>query len=125
MLSRCMRLLAQSSSAAAPTIAARPPPGAGGTQQAHLLRRLTVSNLPWTATESELTELFKQVHLSARVKVQRDRITGANRGFATVEFATPEDAAKALEMLSETTFRGRVLRLAKARQNQRPNRTAD
>ncbi len=39
------------------------------------------------------------------VKVEEDRSTGRSRGFAFVEMSTPEEAAKAIELLSGAEIR--------------------
>ena len=57
-------------------------------------RRLYVGNLPYSATEEQLTELFGQAGKVDNVRVMRDMATGRARGFAFVEMATDEDAAE-------------------------------
>ena len=55
-------------------------------------RRLYVGNLPYSATEEQLTELFGQAGKVDNVRVMRDMATGRARGFAFVEMATDDDA---------------------------------
>ena len=50
-------------------------------------RRLYVGNLPYSATEEQLTELFGQAGKVDNVRVMRDMATGRARGFAFVEMA--------------------------------------
>jgi cold-inducible RNA-binding protein len=38
-----------------------------------------------------------------------DKMTGKSRGFAFIEFATPEDANKAVEQFHNKEFQGRAL----------------
>src|SRR6476646_11059442 len=44
-------------------------------------RRLYVGNLPYSATEDQLTELFGQAGKVDNVRVMRDMATGRARGF--------------------------------------------
>ena len=50
-------------------------------------RRLYVGNLPYSATEDQLTELFSRAGKVDSVRVMRDMATGRARGFAFVEAA--------------------------------------
>ena len=50
-------------------------------------RRLYVGNLPYSATDEDLTELFGRAGDVANVHVMRDQATGRARGFAFVEMA--------------------------------------
>ena len=45
-------------------------------------RRLYVGNLPYSATDEDLTELFGRAGDVANVHVMRDQATGRARGFA-------------------------------------------
>ena len=45
-------------------------------------RRLYVGNLPYSATEDQLTELFSRAGKVDNVRVMRDMATGRARGFA-------------------------------------------
>ena len=59
-------------------------------------RRLYVGNLPYSATEEQLTELFSRAGKVDNVKVMRDMATGRARGFAFVEMSSDDDAQKAI-----------------------------
>ena len=48
-------------------------------------RRLYVGNLPYTAGEAELQELFSKAGTVESVRVMRDAATGRARGFAFVD----------------------------------------
>lgn len=80
-------------------------------------KKLYVGNLPFSAEEQQLTELFgadgRQV---ASVRILSDRETGRSRGFGFVEMATPEDAQKAIEALNGHEFMGRPLTVNEARE---------
>ena len=66
-------------------------------------RRLYVGNLPYSATEEQLTELFGRAGKVDNVRVMRDMATGRARGFAFVEMVTDEDAARRRSPSSTST----------------------
>lgn len=85
-------------------------------------KSIYVGNLPWSATEDEIHDLFAQYGEVASVKLISDRETGRPRGFGFVEMEDAE-AQKAIEALEGTEFGGRTLRVNEAKPRQpRPNR---
>jgi len=78
-------------------------------------RKLYVGNLPFTAGEAELQELFATAGAVDSVKVMRDMATGRARGFAFVEMATDEEAQRAIDTLHNKDFGGRNLTVNEAR----------
>jgi RNA recognition motif-containing protein len=78
-------------------------------------RRLYVGNLPYSATEDQLTELFSRAGKVDNVRVMRDMATGRARGFAFVEMASDEDAQKAITEFHEHKLDGRALVVNEAR----------
>jgi cold-inducible RNA-binding protein len=78
-------------------------------------RRLYVGNLPYSATEEQLTELFSRAGQVDNVRVMKDMATGRARGFAFVEMASDEDAQKAVTEFNEYTMDGRPLVVNEAR----------
>jgi cold-inducible RNA-binding protein len=78
-------------------------------------RRLYVGNLPYSATDEDLTELFSRAGGVANVHVMRDQATGRARGFAFVEMTTDEGAQKAIDELHEFKMDGRALVVNEAR----------
>ena len=78
-------------------------------------RRLYVGNLPYSATEDQLTELFGRAGKVDNVRVMRDMATGRARGFAFVEMGTDEDAQKAITEFHEQQMDGRALVVNEAR----------
>ena len=77
--------------------------------------RLFVGNLSFQTTENDLQDLFAQAGSVTNVSLMLDRATGRSRGFAFVEFANPDDAAKAVEKLHGQDFQGRPLTVNVAR----------
>ena len=78
-------------------------------------RKLYVGNLPYTATEQDLQDLFSSAGTVETVNLMRDMATGRARGFAFVEMASDEDAQKAIDQLNDTDFGGRNLTVNEAR----------
>ena len=77
--------------------------------------RLYVGNIPFSAGEDELRELFTPFGEVESVHVVTDRATGRPRGFAFVEKVSEEDAQKAIGELNQTDFQGRRLAVNEAR----------
>src|SRR5918911_4497575 len=78
-------------------------------------RRLYVGNLPYSATEDQLTELFGRAGKVDNVRVMRDMATGRARGFAFVEMASDDDAQRAINQFHEHQMEGRALVVNEAR----------
>ncbi len=62
------------------------------------MNKLYVGNLPYSASEPELEELFSQFGPVKSVALIKDRETGRMKGFGFVEFDSAGDAEKALEL---------------------------
>ena len=85
--------------------------------------RLFVGNLAFQTMEKDLTEYFSQAGVVSSVDLVFDKFTGKSRGFAFVEFSTPEEANKAVEMFHNKEFQGRSLTVNVARpKEERPPR---
>jgi RNA recognition motif-containing protein len=78
-------------------------------------RRLYVGNLPYSATEEQLTELFGRAGKVDNVRVMRDMATGRARGFAFVEMSNDDEAQKAISQFNEQDMDGRPLVVNEAR----------
>jgi len=79
-----------------------------------------VGNLPFSATEEEIRELFAEYGTVNSVKMISDRDTGRPRGFGFVEMEDG-DADTAIEALDGTEFGGRNLRINEARERTERN----
>jgi RNA recognition motif-containing protein len=78
------------------------------------MKKIYVGNLPFSATEDEVRELFAAHGQVESVKLITDRDTGQPRGFGFVEM--PDDAAaSAIGALDGTQMGGRSLRINEAR----------
>ena len=78
-------------------------------------RRLYVGNLPYTAGEQDVEQLFASCGTVESVKIMRDMATGRARGFGFVEMGTDEEAQRAIEQLHDHNFGGRNLTVNEAK----------
>ncbi len=83
--------------------------------EAELAKNIYVGNLPFSATEAELRELFEQHGTIESINVITDRDTGRARGFAFVEMEDAASAAKAIKALDGKNLGGRDLKVNEAK----------
>jgi RNA recognition motif-containing protein len=77
--------------------------------------KVFVGNLPWKTTGADLDAVLDDMGFSHQgARVITDRETGKSRGFAFVEFDTPEAAAEAIRELDGHVLDGRPLRANEA-----------
>lgn len=79
------------------------------------MKNLYVGNLPHSATEAELREVFQPHGEVEKVNIVTDRETGRARGFAFVEMANDGEAEKAIAALNGTQLGGRALTINEAK----------
>ena len=85
-------------------------------------KSLYVGNLPWSATEADVRDLFSTHGEVLSVKLITDRDTGRARGFGFVEMESSA-ASAAVEALDNYSFGGRNLKVNEARpREERPAR---
>ena len=77
-----------------------------------MAQKLYVGNLPFSATEDQIRELFAQYGEVQSVNLIADRDTGRPRGFGFVEM---ENAQEAIRALDGQPFEGRDLKVNEAR----------
>ena len=77
-------------------------------------KSIYVGNLPWSATEEQVRDLFQAYGEVQSVKLISDRETGRARGFGFVEMED-EAANAAIEALENYSFGGRTLRVNEAK----------
>ena len=81
--------------------------------------KVFLGNLSWSVTTDGLESLLRADGYSFKsARVISDRETGRSRGFAFVEFETPEAAREAIETLDGHEVEGRPLRAAEANEPQ-------
>ena len=74
-----------------------------------------VGNLPFSATDEDLKELFAEHGEVQKAKVIIDRESGRSRGFGFVEMSD-NAARKAITTLNETEYEGKQLSVNEARE---------
>ena len=77
------------------------------------MKSIYVGNLPFSASEDEVRDLFAAYGQVESVRLMTDRETGRPRGFGFVKMAT-DDADAAIKALDGQTFGGRNLRVNEA-----------
>ena len=70
-----------------------------------------VGNLPYTATEGDVSALFAAYGPVERVKIITDRETGQSKGFAFVTLGDQTQLNAAVEALNNFDYNGRPLRV--------------
>jgi RNA recognition motif-containing protein len=78
-------------------------------------KKLYVGNLPFSATDQTLLDMFSQVGTVASAKVIIDRDTGRGKGFAFVEMATDSEAQEAISRFNGADYEGRSINVNEAR----------
>ena len=79
------------------------------------MKNLFVGNMHFATTEGDLRALFEQFGEVTRLQVMTDRDTGRSRGFAFVDMADDQAAAKAIAALNGKEVNGRTLNVNEAR----------
>ena len=82
------------------------------------MTKIYVGNLPFSATESEVRDLFAQHGTVESVALPTDRETGRPRGFGFVEMPQA-DAQRAMQALNGHNMGGRPLRVNEAQDRPR------
>jgi RNA recognition motif-containing protein len=92
-----------------------------------LVKTIYIGNLPFSATEAQVRELFEQHGTVEVVRFITDRDTGRPRGFGFVEMDDDAAAQAAMDALNGTDMDGRALTVNEARprpeRRERPRRT--
>ncbi|XP_002510185.2 polyadenylate-binding protein 2 [Ricinus communis] len=98
--------------------AAAPIPGANGAAAAassgsvpYMPTSLYVGDLDLNVTDSQLYDVFNQVGQVVSVRVCRDLTTRRSLGYGYVNYTSPQDAARALDILNFTPFNNKPIRI--------------
>lgn len=79
--------------------------------------KVFIGNLPWKTTTDDLVTFLQEMGYAFRsAKVIDEKETGKSRGFAFVEFETPEGAEQAIKNLNDYVLDGRTLLVAEAKE---------
>ena len=77
--------------------------------------KLYVGNLPFSATDDSLREIFGQAGQVESARIITDRDTGRSKGFGFVEMSTDQEASEAIRKFNGTEMDGRSLTVNEAR----------
>ncbi len=77
-------------------------------------KKLYVGNLPFSATEDSLKEVFSRFGTVESVAIITDRDTGHSKGFGFIELATKQEAAEAISKMNSSEMDGRTLKVSEA-----------
>jgi RNA recognition motif-containing protein len=78
-------------------------------------KKLYVGNLPFSATEQDLSETFAECGTVDSVKIITDRDTGRSKGFGFVEMSTDDEAQKAISKFNGADYDGRAMTVNEAK----------
>jgi cold-inducible RNA-binding protein len=78
-------------------------------------KKIYVGNLPFSATNESLSEMFASYGNVDSSKIVTDRDTGRSKGFGFVEMSDSAEADAAIEKLNGADFGGRSLTVNEAR----------
>ena len=85
--------------------------------------KIYVGNLPFSATEDEVREVFEGFGVVSDVALITDRETGRARGFGFVEMEDDDAGQEAISALDGSVLGGRNLRVNQAKpREERPKR---
>ncbi len=85
-------------------------------------KKLFVRNLPYTATDDQLRDLFSSCGTVESAVIIKDRMSGRSKGFGFVEMSTLEEAEATLK-LEGTDMGGRPISVSEAQpREERPRR---
>jgi RNA recognition motif-containing protein len=82
-----------------------------------MTKRIHVGNLPFSATETELSAKFSAYGEVISIALPTDRETGRPRGFGFIEMSN-EDATKAIDALNGADLGGRSMNVSEARERE-------
>jgi RNA recognition motif-containing protein len=77
--------------------------------------KIYVGNLPFSATDDSLREMFEQAGHVESARIITDRDTGRSKGFGFVEMSTQQEASEAIKKFNGTELDGRSLTVNEAR----------
>ncbi|XP_071742638.1 polyadenylate-binding protein 2-like [Rutidosis leptorrhynchoides] len=84
---------------------------AAGGNQPFSTTSLYVGDLEFNVTDSQLYDLFNQVGQVVSVRVCRDLSTRRSLGYGYVNYSSPNDAARAIDVLNFTAVNGKAIRI--------------
>lgn len=95
---------------------ARPPVFVALGVDSKMNTKLFIGNLDFTTSSSDLERVFGEHGRVISALVISDRETGNSRGFGFVEYASGDDAERAIGSLNGSDLRGRAMQVSVARE---------
>ena len=86
-------------------------------------RKIYVGNLPYSAKEEDIREVFEKIGEVQSVRILTDSATGRSRGFGFVEMASDGDTDRALQELTGAVLMERTLTISEARPQEARGKT--
>jgi RNA recognition motif-containing protein len=78
-------------------------------------KKLYVGNLPFSATDANLQEIFSQAGKVESAKVIMDRDSGRSKGFGFVEMSSDAEAQDAISKFNGADYQGRPMTVNEAK----------
>ncbi len=89
-----------------------------------MAKKLFVGNLPWSATNDDLQQLFSAHGAVTSATIITDKMSGRSRGFGFVEMENDAEAEAAIAALNNSDMDGRKIMVNEARpMTDRPQRS--
>ncbi len=89
-----------------------------------MANKLFVASLPFSMSDEELADAFKDAGTVTSAKVILDRDTNRSKGFGFVEMSSDEEAAEAIKLLDGKEVAGRTIVVREARPMEKRERPA-
>lgn len=81
-----------------------------------------VGQLPFSVTEEDLREIFREFGEIASLNLMKDRFSGQSKGYGFVDMPDNAQADKAIKALNKTMFKGREIKVNQAEQRKKPKK---
>lgn len=78
-------------------------------------KKLYVGNLPYSATDQTLMDVFSEFGTVESARVIMDRDSGRSKGFAFVEMSSTSEAAASIDSLNGAQMDGRAINVSEAK----------
>ena len=78
-------------------------------------KKLYVGNLPFSATEEALQQIFAQAGTVESTRIIKDRDSGRSKGFGFVEMSKDAEAVDAIAKFNGAQYEGRPMTVAEAK----------
>mgnify|MGYP005998794673 CR=1 FL=1 len=75
------------------------------------MNKIYVGNLPYSATEEELRDMFSACGAIKEIAFIKDRYTQQCKGFSFIEFEDASSAQKAIDEFNDQDHNGRTLKV--------------